>query len=748
MKRRRRSAVSRTVRRIAEFASSNRRVFVSVSSAGLLVLVLVLGTTRFPALFRAHRYDDFVVDEAAARDLFADRTVTYLDAEATAIRKEALLKLVPPVYVMVPEIAGRQLELFSRFSSILLTSLHQEKETEARFLELQAALPDVVPRSVVDELPAGDMLSLVLDESRSRLEAVYAAGVVDPLPADLPTRNVSLFTSDQDGERMVIPATVESLFEVGRESSYLRILPESSLVPELQRAVRAVVEAFLTPNAFYDTAATAAARAEAIRDLDPVVVRIVRGERIVQQGQIVSDADFRKIRILAGSSITRNGSKIVGTIMLILGAFLVAVVLFSGEKHRELPQERDVHLIAGAVTLYALAIFISLRFVDLPSFLIPSVVLPSALGAMIVTILYRPRAALHLSILQGLLVLIASDFDSYSALFAFVSGVAGMVSVRGARKRLDLIRASLTLALIQGFAMATLGIFRVETPAHVAAMAGWGSLSGVITGILNLGLLPFLEHATNAATPFRLIELSDLNAPILKKMLTLAPGTYGHTVMVANLAESACSEIGADSLLARVGAYYHDIGKIEQAGYFVENQTGDNKHDDLKPSLSVAVIKSHVKIGIEKAKELGLPKAVVDIIAQHHGSQLIHYFYAQAVKSDSVDHVRRTDFSYGGTPPVSKEAAVVMLADAVEAASRTLKKPSVLKLEKFVWKLLMDKFVSEQMSNCDLTFRDLDMIKKSFVHILAGQFHSRIEYPEMDEENGRSAGTVREKAIS
>jgi putative nucleotidyltransferase with HDIG domain len=262
---------------------------------------------------------------------------------------------------------------------------------------------------------------------------------------------------------------------------------------------------------------------------------------------------------------------------------------------------------------------------------------------------------------------------------------------------------------------------------------GWAFLNGFASSMISLGFLPILEHGLNTASRFRLIELSDLNAPILKRMLSLAPGTYNHSISVANLAESACSAIGANALLARVGAYYHDIGKIEQAEYFIENQTSYNKHDDLKPSLSAAVIKSHLKMGIEKARELTLPREVQEIISQHHGRGVIKYFYQRALDNGEKTNVSTDDYSYQGYRPSSREAAVVMLADTVEAATRTLKKPTVAKLEKFVWDIIMEKFTSQELGDSQLTFRDLETIKKSFVQVLAGYYHSRIEYPKIKE---------------
>ena len=268
-------------------------------------------------------------------------------------------------------------------------------------------------------------------------------------------------------------------------------------------------------------------------------------------------------------------------------------------------------------------------------------------------------------------------------------------------------------------------------------------INGFISGIFVLGFLPILEDRMNTPTCFRLMELSDLNSPTMKQMLLTASGTYNHTMMVATLAEAACREIGADALLARVGAYYHDIGKMANSEYFVENQTSYNKHLDLNPRLSAAIIRSHVKIGVEKAESMRLPREVIDIIGQHHGNSLVQYFYAKAKELDP--NVSPKDFSYPGQPPRTKEAAVVMLADVSEAACRTLDHPSVPRLEKFIAKLVKGKMESGQLDNCDLTLRELRIIQESFVTTLAGYYHSRIKYPNQKdpdekEGEGKTAG--------
>jgi putative nucleotidyltransferase with HDIG domain len=308
---------------------------------------------------------------------------------------------------------------------------------------------------------------------------------------------------------------------------------------------------------------------------------------------------------------------------------------------------------------------------------------------------------------------------------------------------MDLVKAGIFIAAANIAAMIAV-LFWQRLPAGEYPRAlFWASFNGIASGMLVLGVLPPLENALNAATSFRLIELSDLNAPILRRLFTVAPGTYSHSIMVANLAETACQDIGANSLLARVGAYCHDLGKMENPEYFVENQSDYNCHDDMAPDLSAAVIRGHVKLGVEKARQLGLPREVIDIISEHHGNSVITWFYSKALKQEGAGGangkaggIKKTinmeDYCYQGSPPCSRESAVVMLADVTEAAVRTLHKPTAEKMEVFIQELIAKKVEHGQLAQSELTFRDLEAIKNAFVQVLAGYYHSRIEYPKMD----------------
>ena len=337
----------------------------------------------------------------------------------------------------------------------------------------------------------------------------------------------------------------------------------------------------------------------------------------------------------------------------------------------------------------------------------------------------------------------ASNYDLVPFLFTLAVSFSSTRIIRKIETRIDMVFASLAVAALNIVFMFILKVLFNESFDDIAPVIFALAANGFISGILALGFITPLEQVLNTASVFRLMDLSDLNNPTMRKLLLNASGTYNHSMMVATLAENACKEIGANSLVARVGAYYHDIGKMDQSEYFVENQSGQNKHDEMNPSLSVSVIRSHVKRGVEKAHQLHLPPQIIDIIAEHHGNSVIAYFYN--VEKQTNPDVREEDFSYNGVPPTTKESAVVMLADTVEAACRTLEKPSVSRLDKFIQQLIAAKLEHHQLDNCPLTFKELTVIRESFVTILAGYYHSRIEYPDQkdpDAEEKKKADEI------
>jgi len=455
---------------------------------------------------------------------------------------------------------------------------------------------------------------------------------------------------------------------------------------------------------------------------------VQEGEKIIKKGFPITEESMKKLKKMSESPLYIDYRAFANNelylLLLILGWFLL--VLFLTPERKNLFRENLIQVLFFVFVYFVVAFGMKLDILSSP-FAIP-IIIPSSLFIMLITILYGKTQSIILSIVMSLGVLNACDWALEPFIYTFATSLCSVVIVHKIEKRIDLVFASIVLALYNIVILVLIIVIFNETFTNMGRSLVGVAVNGFISGILTLGFLTPLEMILNTASVFRLMDLSDLNNPLMQKMRVNANGTNQHSLMVAQLAENACREIGANALLARVGAYYHDIGKIEQPLYFVENQQGENKHDEINPTLSATVLKSHVKKGVEKAKQLHLPSSVIEIIAEHHGNSVMAYFYNEAKEKDPT--LTPEDFSYPGNPPSTKESAVVMLADTVEAACRTLENPSVPRLEKFITTLINGKVEHNQLDNCNLTFRDVSKIKEAFVQVLAGYYHSRIRYPD------------------
>lgn len=475
----------------------------------------------------------------------------------------------------------------------------------------------------------------------------------------------------------------------------------------------------------------------------PTAVR--EGEKVIRKGFPITEEGYRKLEKMAHTReyidyLAFGGTLIYLALVLALWIFLYSPALLG----RKPPLKEIITQIVFFLALYSATMFAhKLPFAANSPYLL-CIFIPCVLFVLLSSILFGEKSALFFSLISTLGILNASNYEVKTFLFVLIVSLACCRIVRKIENRIQMVFVAITTAILNVVVAFVLKVVfndaMNDMPRLLSALAG----NGFLCGILAMGFLTLLEHILNTASVFRLIDLSDLNNPLMQKMLLNASGTYNHSLMVAQLAENACKAIGANSLLARVGAYYHDIGKIDQSEYFVENQSGENKHDEINPALSVSIIRSHVKKGVEMARQMRLPPQVIDIIAEHHGNGVIGYFYAEALKKDP--NANAEDFSYYGNPPSSKESGVVMIADTVEAACRTLEKPSVPRLEKFIQTLIDGKLQNHLLDNCALTFADLAKIKASFVSILAGYYHSRIEYPNQKDPDAEKEGEAAKKA--
>jgi putative nucleotidyltransferase with HDIG domain len=316
------------------------------------------------------------------------------------------------------------------------------------------------------------------------------------------------------------------------------------------------------------------------------------------------------------------------------------------------------------------------------------------------------------------------------AAFAFAGGVAGAAGVKHCTHRSIVIKAGLVLGIVNAVVLLCISALKGGSFGGPVQLVFTGLLNGILASVLAIGIAPLLEAAFQYTTNIRLLELSRMEHPLLKELAMKAPGTYHHSLMIGTLAEAAAESINANPLLARVAAYYHDIGKLRMPQYFIENTSGESRHDKLNPSMSALILSSHVKEGVDLAGKYRLGAEISDIINQHHGSAVITYFYQKAKAMEGESEVREGDYRYPGPKPQTKEAGIIMLADAIEAASKTMPDPSPDRVQWLTQKIVNRIFSDGQLDECELTLKDLNAITRSFNRVFAGMYHQRIDYPE------------------
>ncbi len=498
---------------------------------------------------------------------------------------------------------------------------------------------------------------------------------------------------------------------------------------------QALVEGCITENLFYDQEATEQARQEAQDAVQPVIYK--KGQNIVVKNEIVTQAQYEvvsKLGLLQDDSIDFN--LYLGLAIVVLLVFVnIFVYLFLLERE-VLTRPRMLLLI---VTVYVLVMGIGVVTRQLSIYLIPL-----QLGIFLMAILINRRLAIvcnaSLAVLVGILAtgdegLLASGMFNI-LLVAVITGSIAVALSRSVNQRMSLVYTGLLVALMNFAAMFGIGLMTMSSIRETLTAALSFAGSGVLSALLAMGFSPMLESVFAVVTPQKLMELADSNHPLLRKLQTEAPGTYQHSLIVANLAEAAAQAIEADELLARVGAYYHDVGKLKRPYMFKENQfAAENPHDHMDPYVSAAVITAHTRDGVLLAKKYKLPPCIENIIRQHHGQTTAAYFYYEACKRAEAagTTVDIADFTYDGPKPDSKEAAIIFLADTMEAAVRSMKKHTREDIENTVRKLIFTRLQDGQLENAPLTLAELEKITQAFVFALSGFYHDRIEYPDVNQ---------------
>lgn len=495
-----------------------------------------------------------------------------------------------------------------------------------------------------------------------------------------------------------------------------------------------IVSSVIEPNLIVDDEATQQAINTKVSEVKPIV--IMKGQKIIDKDEIVTEEIYSILESLniiqKNEWETKNIIPIVGLFIIIM---LIQIIVYEYIRNNNKKLWADSKQKLMLFTMYCLIVLLIRATTALPY-----VVIPIALFGMLVAMLIDLQLAVLLNIVISIIATLIYGGDLQFLLYFIVSGTFSCILTKFTYERSNTVKALTLISLINGIVVIGIGfLFEKNITDQLLIRALYGMLSGLIALIVMTGSLPFWEAAFEAVTPIKLLELTNPNQPILKRLITEAPGTYHHSIIVANLSEMAAMDIGADGALARAGSYYHDIGKLKYPNYFSENQVGENPHDYLLPLDSAKIIIDHVQIGHAYAMEQKLPKVVRDIIIQHQGTTMVKYFYFKAKKELPTEDIKQEQYRYPGIIPQFKEAAIVMLADTVEAAVRSMmsKGKTMDEINIFIGDLIKDKLNDGQLLDSGLTIKDLSTIQKSFINVFKGMYHERIVYPKEAIKDGK-----------
>lgn len=474
---------------------------------------------------------------------------------------------------------------------------------------------------------------------------------------------------------------------------------------------------------FIDHEKTEEARQNITKNVTPVIYK--KDQTIIAEGQPITES---QIELLNDLGLLDN-DKSTGIYMNLVLLLVVAGVLglqwrYIKEKRRDIYEDNSKVILINLLTVLTVVLA---RI----SILISPYVIPFACISILLSVLIDSKTSVTIGILNVIFISFIVKFSVDLTLIAMVNAVIVPMVLKRVQQRNDILYSSLLIGAINVVFTGAMGYFLSTNVTSIINKAMLTGVSAIVSGILAIGILPVLENIFDVLTNIKLLELANPNHPLMRRLLLEAPGTYHHCVLVANLAEMAAESVGANPILARVASYYHDVGKLERPYYFKENQIGiANPHDDMSPAMSSAIILSHVEDGVKLAEKYNLPEGITDVVREHHGDSLAKYFYiTMRNKSENPDEVNEADYRYGGPPPITKESTIIMLADGVEASVRSINKPNKKKIEEMVNNIIKSRIDENQFVNSDLTFKDLEKIRESFLKVLSGIYHERIEYP-------------------
>lgn len=665
-----------------------KRIFLFTITAIFIYFIMLTVVT--PRRYKLNEGDIATVDIKAPRDI--------IDEEATKAKEQ--------------EVTAKVEKKFTLKNEIKIEASENIKSFFDKLINLKSN--DIDEKSKISELKKIDAFKLSDAEYKTLLDL--------NVDKDTELQWIALTAIDKGYEKQIEEDNSEDIAEA--KTIVDDYLSSQELESNIEVILREMCESQIKANYFFDQSKTDEAVKEALKSVSKVMIK--KNQTIVKEGEPITQ---QQINILTELGLVGEDLSKDYIYTYIILAFFVLFVL--GMQYMYLKKEKkeiliDTKLVFLILLLNLLSVISARVFTFVSLFIIPIACAP-----ILMTVFLDSKISIVINSLNLLFVAVIVGFDPQVILIGIVSTIVSSTTLKKVSQRNDILYSTVYVAAAVAVVILSSGILLYNNIKQILLDVILAVFGAFISGILAMGLLPFLESSFSLVTNMKLLELSNPNNPLLKRLLMEAPGTYHHSVMVANLAEVAAEEVGANPMLVRVGAYYHDVGKIKRPFFFGENQLGGtNPHDKISPTLSTTIIISHVKDGLELAKEYDIPKVVSDMIVQHHGTTLVKYFYYTLKNSsENPDEIREEDFRYPGPKPQSKEAAIIMMADSVEAAVRSIQEPTLEKIEDMVNNIVKDKMNSNQLNECDLTFRELEVIKACFLRVLKGIYHHRIEYP-------------------
>ena len=743
----------------------------------LLMVMTVFVVLLYPNLVvRHHQYQ---IGDIAERDIKAPQDFFIEDKAATEASRQQAMDQVLTVYDHDPRIM-RQIEervhkafddmqkVITRFNAqkpetdavppATLPSagdlkLNLENELLAQKGAFESQLGIEISQGACKILIAENFSDAIADRIIKILHGIQANGVVankevllKEIDKGITIRNVATQTEKT-------ATALRQYHGPDQAKTMVRIVAEPLVKDMNYNLVNLIVDIcqrMVQPNITLNRNETEMRKQKALLGVKPIMYRFKAGEMLVREGERITAGQMLKLQALARQTENRDVASTAVGAMLMVGVFILIVysLYFHNPRHKVMNTNRNLMFLCLVLAMVFVIgkmseLFSAMSAAGLPFTISPAAIIfavPAAAGSMLVCIFLGFAMALPFSLVAS--VCLALLFGNRIEVFIFflISSAVGAHLVQHCRERKAFITAGLKLGLLN-IALATTAEIYGDNPFSFKLLTDWALAfsGGIASSIVTVGFAPLLEMAFHYTTDITLLELANLDRPILRRLMLEAPGTYHHSVVVGSLVEAAAAEIGANPLLAKVCGYYHDIGKVKKPLYFIENQSnGHNKHDKLAPSMSSLILIAHIKDGIEIAKKNKLGQIIIDTIQQHHGTSLISYFFNKAKQIKGAETVKTDDFRYPGPRPQTIEAGLVMLADVVEAASRTLENPTPARIQGLVQHLVNKIFSDGQLDHCELTLKDLHHIAKSFIKILNGIHHHRIEYSDTPtRENGK-----------